>query len=506
MHYITNSRVGFYSVLVAYRHEANGHPARDAITTYGSRAGASTLLSRLMVHKSWIGTLACIWLLALGMVVLLAFPADVRADDVAPAAGSDPRSADAAQTWAVHGQLTYINQWHNSFKAPYSGTNSLDARARNNETADVSLMVGRRLWTGAQAWIYGEYDQGFGFNNTVGAAGFPNGEAYKVGANTPYFRLPRAFVRQVFPLGAEMETVDAAAGQLAGSRPVDNVILTIGKFSVVDIFDNNSYAHDPRGDFMNWSIIDAGPFDYAADSWGFTNGAAVEWNRGDWTLRGGAFQLSESPNAKVAGIHFRQHSFIAEAERRHVLNTLPGKLKLLAFTNRGDMGSYAEAVSRARRDNTVPETALVRRYGSNTGLTFNVEQALSSNLGFFARAGINQGKKETFEFTDVNRSFAVGLSLQGGQWGRASDRLGVAAVINALSPNARSYFSQGGVGVLIGDGQLNYAPEKLVEAYYSLAVIKGTYLSADYQRIDNPAYNRDRGPVSIYAIRAHSEF
>jgi high affinity Mn2+ porin len=414
--------------------------------------------------------------------------------------------AQAEQAWAVHGQFTNLTQWHPKFRSPYEGANSLAANGRTEETTDVTLYAGMRLWRGAELWINPEIDQGFGLSNTVGVAGFPSGEAYKIGANRPYLRMPRLFVRQVIPLGHATEKVDAAANQLAGERATDNLTLTVGKFSVVDIFDSNSYAHDPRADFMNWSVIDAGAFDYAADAWGFSYGAAAEWTQDWWTLRAGVFQLSPVPNGKITGIDFSQRSLVAEVEARHQWQGHPGKFKLLGFVNRGKMGSYRDAVQQALATNGVPDTSLVRRFGSRSGISINLEQELASDLGMFARASVNDGSKEAYEFTEINRSLTAGLSLKGGRWGRPDDTIGAAAVANGLSGAARSYFEAGGIGILIGDGRLNYGSEKILETYYSARLNRFLTAVLDYQRVTAPAYNGDRGPVSIYGVRVHAEF
>ena len=410
------------------------------------------------------------------------------------------------ERWSIHGQLTNVTQWHPQFRSPYSGTNSLDSNGHSAETTDLTLYAGLRLWRGAEVWINPEIDQGFGFNNTVGVAGFPNGEAYKIGADTPYLRIPRAFIRQVIPLGGSEELITSGANQLAGSKTSDNVTVTLGKFSVVDIFDTNSYAHDPRADFLNWSVIDAGPFDYAADAWGFTYGAAAEWTQGWWTLRGGLFELSKVPNGKIVSVNFSQYVLVSELETRYQWQDHPGKIKVLGFVNKGRMGSYRDAVERARQVGDTPDIALVRRRGSRAGVTVNVEQELSSDLGAFARFGFNDGSKEAYEFTEINKSLSAGLSLKGNRWGRPNDTLGIAGVVNTLSVAGREYFSAGGLGILIGDGRLNYAAEKIMEIYYSLQLGKYAKFSLDYQHVANPAYNRDRGPVSIYGVRLHSEF
>jgi len=412
----------------------------------------------------------------------------------------------APETWSFHGQLTHLNQRHASFAAPYSGPNSLDPARRDSETTDLTLYAGFRPWPGGELYVNPEYDQGFGLSNTLGVAGFPSGEAYKVGANVPYYRLPRAFFRQVVGLGGTEQAVEPGANQLGGSQQADNVSITVGKFSAVDIFDTNTYAHDPRADFMNWSIIDAGAYDYAADAWGFSYGAAVEWTQSWWTVRGGLFALSKVPNSKFLDGSFRQHEWVGEFEVRQQLFDRPGKLKLLGYVNRADMGDYTDAVQLAKQTGAAPDTALVRHFASRPGLAVNVEQEVATDLGVFARASVNDGSKEAFEFTEINRSFSAGLSLKGSRWGRGDDTLGLAVVANGMSAAARKYFSAGGMGILIGDGQLNYSPERIAELYYSWRIDKHFALALDYQYVANPAYNADRGPVHLVGARLHAEY
>jgi len=429
----------------------------------------------------------------------------VPATSPSPEHPADEGTPENAQ-WTVHGQFTNLTQWHPTFRSPYSGPNSLQANGSAEETTDLTLFAGLRLWRGAELWVNPEIDQGFGLSNTVGVAGFPSGEAYKVGAKAPYLRLPRVFIRQVISLGGEEEKVESAANQLAGVRTSDNITLTVGRFSVVDIFDTNSYAHDPRADFMNWSVIEAGTFDYAADVWGYTYGAAAEWTQDWWTLRGGLFQLSSVPNAKITSVDFNQYSLVTEIEVRHQWLGHPGKVKLLAFVNRAPMGSYADAVQLARETGGTPDVSLVRHSSSRPGIIINVEQELASDIGAFARLSASDGSKEAYEFTDIDRSLSAGVSLKGDRWGRHDDTVGVAAVVNTLSGAAQAYFAAGGLGLLIGDGNLNYAPERIVETYYSLQVNAHLALSFDYQYVTNPAYNRDRGPVSVYGVRLHADF
>jgi high affinity Mn2+ porin len=421
---------------------------------------------------------------------------------------SDFARADTpSEDWSLHGQITHVWQYHPAFRSSYRGPNSLDPGSRGNETFDATLYLGVRPWPGAEIWINPEIDQGFGLSNTLGAAGYPSGEAYKVGKSSPYFRLQRLFFRQTIDLGGAVQNLESDENQLGGSRTADTLVVTAGKISVTDIFDTNEYAHDPKEDFLNWSIIDAGAYDYAADAWGYSYGVAAEWTQSWWTLRAGLFDLSRIPNTTALETGFAQFELVAEAEERHIWWSRPGKLKVLGFVNRGHMGSYDEAVRLAHMTGTTPDMTLVRRYASQPGVTLNFEQSINDNLGTFARASLNAGNNEAFEFTEINRSLSFGLSLKGTHWSRPQDTVGFAGVVNGLSDSAQSYFAAGGLGILIGDGRLpNYGSEAIAEAFYNAALADWLTVGVDYQLITNPAYNRDRGPVSILGARIHAEY
>lgn len=406
---------------------------------------------------------------------------------------------------AFHAQATYVNQYAPPFRAPYSGQNSL-APNIGRETADVTLYAGVRLWEGAEAWVNPEIDQGFGLSKSVGAAGFPSGEAYKVGASYPYTRLHRAFLRQTIDLGGEVQKVDAGLNQFSGSQTSDRLVFTVGKFSVGDIFDTNKYAHDPRVDFMNWTIIDTGTFDYAADAWAYTVGAAAEWYQGPWTLRAGLFDLSIAPNATHLDSQFGQFQWVGEIERRYAIWDQPGKIAISGFLTRGRMGSFQDAIQLAAVNGGPADIAAVRRYQSRGGISMNLEQQLIPNVGLFVRAGVADGSKEPYEFTDVDRTVAAGLSISGKQWGRDNDTFGIAGVVNGISGVHQAFLNAGGLGILVGDGKLpNPGSEKIFETYYSFPVFS-TKVTLDYQLIANPAYNRDRGPVSVLSFRVHSQY
>ncbi|HVW67777.1 MAG TPA: carbohydrate porin [Steroidobacteraceae bacterium] len=445
-----------------------------------------------------------IWLLAIVTAVARAAP-DAAAYPPNTVASTGTRD-DITTRFSVYGQATYVEQDALGFHAPYSGPNSLSPHM-DRETTDVTLFLGARLWPGAEMWVNPEIDQGFGLDNTLGLAGFPSGEAYKIGKNQPYFRLPRAFVRQTLNLDDQTEPVDGGPNQFARYRSPNRLVVTIGKLSVVDLFDTNQYAHDPRSDFLNWAIVDAGAFDYAADAWGYTIGAAVEWYEGSWTLRAGVFDLSDVPNSTRLDPGMHEFQMVAEIEHRHEILGAPGRVLLTAFDSRGRMGLLDDAVNLARQTGAPVDITAVRRYRSRLGGSFGIEQAISADVGVFARVSKAAGNVEAYEFTDIDRSFSTGVSVKGSEWKRPHDTVGLAAVVNGISAERERYLNAGGLGILIGDGRLpDPGAERILESYYQLSLGTWLQITADYQHVTNPAYNRDRGPVSIVSLRVHVQF
>ncbi|HEY4736653.1 MAG TPA: carbohydrate porin [Xanthobacteraceae bacterium] len=412
-----------------------------------------------------------------------------------------------------HAQTTFTWQGYPAIRSPFAGPNSLPASGEGREVTDATFFAGLRPWQGAEFWVNGEIDQGFGLGNSLGVAGFTSAEAYKEGLSYPYTRVPRYFIRQTIDLGGETEKADADLNQFADSRTANRLVLTVGKFSVVDIFDTNQYANNPKSDFLNWSLVNAGTFDYAADAWGYTYGAAAEWYQGRFTLRGGLFDLSQTPTGGIspAGANldptFDQFQMVGEIEERHELWGEPGKLKVTGFLSRGRAGDFQDAIDLAAITGGPANINAVRVYRSRSGVSVNLEQQITETLGLFARAGWADGKVEPWDFTDIDRTVSAGISLKGKQWGRPDDTVGIGGVINSISAVHEAFFNAGGLGILVGDGQLpNPGLEKIFETYYSYALSDSTQLSADYQFIDNPAYNRDRGPVNVFAGRFHWQF
>jgi high affinity Mn2+ porin len=416
-------------------------------------------------------------------------------------------AAVTPQNWAVHGQSTFTWELQPAFRSPYQGPQSLTPGANGRETLDVTLYAGARLWPGSEVWIDPEVDQGFGLSGTFGVAGYPSGEAYKIGARDPYFLVQRGFLRQTVNLGGETEKLEPDLNQLGGTQTADRLVFTIGKYSIVDIFDTNRFAHDPRHDFLNWSIIDQGSFDYAANAWGYTYGGAAEWYQDWWTIRAGLFDLSATPNSKALSNGFMQGQFVAELEERHRLWDQPGKLKLLYWLTRGNLGTYLDAISLGEATDTIPSTGAVRSFRTKNGWGLNLEQQLAPDLGTFARASIGTGTVEEVDFTDIDQSVSAGLSLSGARWGRPDDAVALGGAINRISRQGKLYFAAGGLGGIIGDGQLPSAgPEQILETYYRVAVASFAQFAFDYQFIKNPAYATLRGPVSIFTLQLHLQY
>jgi high affinity Mn2+ porin len=298
--------------------------------------------------------------------------------------GSTDLPTPALDVVNFHGQTTFVWQGYPAMRSPYAGTNSLPGSGLGRQTFDTTLYAGIRLWTGAELWVSPELSQGFGFANTHGVAGFPSGESYKLGSSYPYARMQRAFIRQTIDLGGDKEKVEADQLQFAGTRTANRLVLTVGKFSIADIFDTNKYANSPKVDFLNWSLINTGTFDYAGDGWGYTYGAAAEWYQGSWTLRAGVFDLSQtpaggdSPNGGVLDPTFQQFALLAEIEKRYDLWGQPGKIKFTGFVNRGRAGKFEDAIALAQITGDPADITLVRKYRNRVGVSMNLEQRVRS--------------------------------------------------------------------------------------------------------------------------------
>jgi|CZKI01.1.fsa_nt_gi high affinity Mn2+ porin len=424
-----------------------------------------------------------------------------------PAAGETAGApvAEASPPWTLHAQATWIDQAHPSFNSPYEGPNSLMGNSESERTFSLSVFLGYRLWEGTELYYEPEAFQGHGLSETLGMAGFPNGEAVKAAFPNLHYNTSKLFIRQTFGLGGETEKVEDDQNQVAGAYDVDRITLTVGKVAASDFFDGNAYSHDPRTQFMNWSLFESAAWDYPADVVGYTGGFVAEWNTKDWMLHYGVFMEPTEPNGARLDYHVLDaHGQIIEFDRRYSVGDLSGSVRTFAFWNQARMGNYDYAL--ANPDITFALTQS-RAYRSKVGLGISWDQQLAADLGAFVRLSWDDGRSESFAFTEVDRSLAAGLSLNGSRWGRRDDTLGVAGVVNAIAPGHQAYLAAGGTeGLILGDGALGYGPEEILEAYYGWQTAKWLSVSPDFQWVTHPGYNRDRGPVAIYALRAHVDF
>jgi len=422
------------------------------------------------------------------------------------------------RNWNFHVQNTDVVQGYPAFHAQYSGPQSLPNDGEGRETVSLDLFAGVRLWSGAEAHIDGLMWQGFGVNNVLGIEGFPSGEAYRIGTKVPNGTFARLFIRQSIGFGGEQEDVPDDEFTLAGKQDISRLTFTLGRFSAADIFDTNAYANDARTQFMNWGFVNNIAWDYPADVIGFDTGLAVELNQPKWTLRYGFFQVPSMQNSFTEDDQiltwpnnssghdepfFRAWAMVWEFERRYSLNTHPGAIRFLAYLNRADMFSYSGAISILRANGVGADVTAASAYRSKYGFELNWEQEIAKNIGMFSRLGWNDGQEEAWMFTDVDYTASLGLSFKGEAWHRPGDTFGLAGLANGISHVEKEFFEAGGLGILAGDGNLNYGWEKILETYYDAAIWKTVHVAADYQFIGDPAFNRARGPVSVFALRLH---
>lgn len=427
----------------------------------------------------------------------------------------------ASQRWNFHVQNTAIVQGYPEYSAKYSGPNSLPAGGETRETVSLDLMAGLRLWPGAEAHADGLLWQGFGLGNGVGAEAFPNGEAFKFGTAAPAFMFARLFLRQTIGLGGDQEDVADSEFALAGRQDISRLTFTIGRFSAKDIFDNNTYANDPRTQFLNWGLMANEGWDYPADSVGYTTGLAVELNQEQWTLRYGFFQMPRLknwwtaddgyikwPNEDTAGDaeFWKSWGMVTELERRYQLASHPGALRLLAYLNEAHMANFNAATAILLANGPAADLTAAHAYRYKYGFGLNWEQEVCKNVGVFARGGWNDGQNEAWTSADPNYAVSVGVSVKGESWHRPDDTFGLGGMANGASHAQQKYLAAGGTGILDGDGRLSYGWEKGVETYYNIKIWRTLHFSLDYQFITNPSFNQDRGPISVFAARVHWEF
>ena len=434
----------------------------------------------------------------------------------APDQGADP---DPLPTMVPHpetdriwisGQVNFISQYHPNFHSPFSGPNSFSPQAQDATSRVLTLFTGLRLTSSTELLCDVQETGGHGLGEALGIAGFTNLDVVRNPALSKAPYIARLMWHQIIPLGHQKALTAANPFSLFRELPERRLEVRFGKFSMADFFDLNTYGTDTNFQFMNWSVDNNGAYDYAADTRGYTFAAMIEYHQRHLVVR-----FAEALMPKVAnGINLDAELARARAENIEfelhgtVLRHQEGILRLLTFVNHANMGSYREAIDNFLNHLTpIPEiTAHPLQTTIKYGFGVNFEQPLNNWLGVFGRWGWNEGRHESYAYTEVDQTAQIGAGASGARWHRKYDRAGLVFVSNGISRDHQEYLALGGLGFLLGDGRLNYGRENIFETYYTLHVWRGVYPSFGLQHINNPGYDRDRGPVLVPSLRLHLEF
>ncbi len=403
---------------------------------------------------------------------------------------------------SVHYQATVISQFKPPIAASYSGQNSLVSKVEARLSYTSTLYLVSRLWRGGSLTINPEVAGGSGLSSSLGVGASTNGESYRIDNPMPTFELARVFIRHYFSLNHKTEYKPAELNRLAGKIPRSYISVIVGKISVADYFDNNSYSHDPRTQFMSWALMSNGAWDFPANTRGYTPSLVIEFVTPQNELRYGFSLVPIAANGMNMNWNIsRAGSHTLEYTHNYNLSGNAGAVRLVSFFTKANMGNYNQSIA---LNPHAPDILSTEKPGNTKfGIGINAGQALTKDLGIFMRASWNDGNNETWAFTEMDRSVSLGVSSTGSRWNRSDDHVGLAVVTSGLSVPHRNYLKAGGKGFELGDGNLNYGWEDLAEAYYSFAVLKIIFLSAAYQFIINPGYNKDRGPVNVFSFRIH---
>lgn len=430
-----------------------------------------------------------------------------------PLLAIQPLRADEAPLFVpqfLGAQYTFVDQHQERVHSPYAGPLSLKARTDTARSHTFGAYFGVALPAQFQFYFDVEMFKGQGVSNATGMAGLTNGDVIRSGSaslgKTPY--VARRFLRWSLPLGDETEDTDRAMDQLPGKQATRRIEVKIGKMAINDDFDKNRYADGTRTQFMNWALFNNLAWDFAADTRGYTDGLMLGLIESGWSLRYGIYRMPVEAN----GSHLVESLQKARGQQLE-LTIQPDKdgwaLRALVFQNQASMGSYRTVIAYARATGSVPDIRADDRPGRKKygfGLNGELPLADGGDTGLFMRAGWNDGRNESFAFTEADRTLSGGFQLAGVHWGRQQDHFSVGFVINAISSLHRQYLELGGSGFVLGDGALNYGREQIVEAYYSFVPFEHLTLSPDFQWVRHPGYNRDRGPATFVGLRAHVEF
>lgn len=430
------------------------------------------------------------------------------------------------EVWNVYGQFTFIDSIKLPFHAPYSGVHSLSPALENSFTATASLYAGLRLWRGAELYLSPEVVSEKPLSSLHGIGGaIQNFELQKGGTPTPVAYIGRLYLQQTISLGGEREAI--RSNPLALGRPAvhDRITLTVGRFSVLDFLDKNTYAGDLRRQFFNMAFMTYAPYDFPADTRGYTVGANLEVVVGAWSLRVSRAAPPKQPNQTELDLRFwKYYGDALELEHDHEIAGYHGAVRVLAFRNRENMARFEDATDAFvadpsknaaecgdlfhydSMDTNAPDLCWARKPNDKVGIGINIEQAVSSDIGVFLRAMIADGATEVYSFTPTDRSVALGALALGKRWNRPDDYAGIGIGAGGISDAHATFLRLGGIDGFIGDGKLTPGTETIAEAFYGANLASSIWLSGDYQVIVHPAFNADRGPVHIFGARIHAEF
>ena len=410
--------------------------------------------------------------------------------------------------WSFHLQNTVVYQQHGAFHSSYSGQNSLNEHGEEANSVSSTIYLGRSLWKDCNIYFNPEISTGNGFSGTKGIAGFTNGEAYRL-SHVSQVYIARFYINQIIPLSNDYKQIDDDVNQVEGKIPTSYLSFNIGKFSLMDFFDNNSISHDPRTQFLNWSLMSNGAYDYGASTQGYIWGLESEFVKEKYTIRLGITMVPTTCNGMDMDYNIlRSNTINLEYEYRYKLLKNDGIIRILGYTNSARMGSYQEAINIYKRTGIIPSVDSTSSIGrTKFGVGINIEQNINDNISLFSRIGFNDGKNESWMFAEISQTFSLGCQINGNLWNRKTDKLGIATVYNGISKVNREYLSDGGYGFMIGDGKLNYKLENIIEVYYSYRFLHHPlWLSPSFQYVTNPGYNQDRGPITVFTLRLHSEY
>jgi high affinity Mn2+ porin len=406
------------------------------------------------------------------------------------------------ERFSIHAQTTVITQYKPSFNAKYSGQNSLSTQEETKRSITSTLFLGARLWKGASIFFNPEIGGGSGLSGSLGVGASTNGETYRISNAAPTFELARLFFRQIISLNHETEYIESDLNRLGGVISTNYISCTIGKICVSDFFDNNRYSHDPRTQFMSWALMSNGAWDFPANTKGYTPSLILEFVTPNHELRYGFSLVPTTPNGMIMNWNINEAgSHTLEYTYNYTIAGKKGALRLLSFFTKANMGNYNQSIV---LNPLAPDLVATEKNGhTKYGFGINCEQEINKNMGAFFRASWNDGNNETWIFTEIDHSMSIGISSNGKNWNRQNDNIGLAYVVSGLSGPHRNYLQAGGLGFELGDGNLNYALENLMELYYSMDIIKDLFISGAYQFVCNPGYNKDRGPANVFSIRVH---